>query len=70
MSTLFGILPLCGSSSEVFWSFFVTFMGIVFLGASHGLILMPVLLSLFGPILPKKEEEVENEDDNNNNNNN
>lgn len=49
MSTFMGVLPLTFSTSEVFNTFFVTFFGIVFLGAGHGLIFTPVVLSLIGP---------------------
>jgi uncharacterized membrane protein YdfJ with MMPL/SSD domain len=49
LSTLFGTLPLAFTSSEVFYTVFIAFMAIVVLGLGHGLILLPVLLSLVGP---------------------
>lgn len=50
VSTFLGTLPLAFSSSEIFRTVFVAFFGVVFLGATHGLILLPVLLSLAGPV--------------------
>ena len=49
-STLVGVLPLALSQSEIFWTTFIIFFGIVLLGLLHGLILLPVLLSMFGPL--------------------
>ena len=49
LSTLFGTLPLAFTSSEVFYTVFVGFVAICVLGLSHGIILLPVLLSLVGP---------------------
>jgi Niemann-Pick C1 protein len=51
-STFLGVLPLSFSGSEVFRTFFVTFLGIVFLGVGHGLIFMPVVLSMVAPHIP------------------
>ena len=49
ISTFLGVIPLAFSTSTIFNSIFVTFIGLVTLGAGHGLILLPVLLSLVGP---------------------
>eukprot|EP00978_Attheya_sp_CCMP212_P032502 scaffold127379_cov52-Attheya_sp.AAC.2 len=49
-TTLLGVVPLAFSTSQVFWNMFVLFLGLVTLGMGHGLILMPVLLSLIGPV--------------------
>ena len=48
ITTFLGTVPLVLSTSHVFYTVFVAFSGLVFLGASHGLILVPVLLSTFG----------------------
>ena len=60
LSTLVGVLPLALSSSEIFWTTFIVFFGLVLLGLLHGLVLLPVLLSMFGPldsILDDAEDE-------------
>ena len=45
-----GVIPLGFSSSEIFFTTFVIFFGLVFLGLLHGLVLLPVLLSMVGPL--------------------
>ncbi|CAB9510116.1 Pick C1-like protein 1 [Seminavis robusta] len=50
LSTLLGVVPLGFSSSELMRTVFVAFMGMVALGISHGLVVLPVVLSLVGPI--------------------
>jgi Niemann-Pick C1 protein len=49
ISTFLGILPLAFSSSEIFTTIFLTFLGLVTLGCGHGLVLVPVILSTIGP---------------------
>ena len=49
ISTFLGVIPLAFSTSQIFNTIFVTFIGLVTLGAGHGLILLPVLLSMLGP---------------------
>lgn len=48
MSTFLGVTPLILSSSEIFSTVCIAFLAMVALGVSHGLILLPVLLSYFG----------------------
>jgi Niemann-Pick C1 protein len=48
-TTFLGVLPLSFTNSEVFRTFFFTFLAIPLLGVAHGLVLLPVLLSLVGP---------------------
>lgn len=49
ISTFLGTLPLAFSTSEIYTTVFIAFLGLVLLGLAHGLILLPVLLSLVGP---------------------
>ena len=59
ISTFLGVLPLAFSTSTIFFTIFVTFMGLVTLGITHGLILLPILLSVVGPEsveIPVEEE--------------
>ena len=49
LSTLLGVLPLALSTSEVMRTVFVSFLTMVTLGCGHGLILLPILLSVIGP---------------------
>merc|ERR1712137_1145774 len=61
-STLVGVVPLAFSTSEIFWTTFIIFFGLVLMGLLHGLVLLPVLLSMFGPLdsIGEDEDEVEN----------
>jgi Niemann-Pick C1 protein len=49
LSTFLGILPLAFSKSEIFFTVFLAFFGLVILGLTHGLIVLPVVLSMIGP---------------------
>ncbi|CAB9507719.1 Pick C1-like protein 1 [Seminavis robusta] len=49
LTTFLGIVPLCISSTKIFMTVFLAFFGMVVLGIAHGLILLPVILSLVGP---------------------
>lgn len=55
LSTMLGVLPLALSTSNLMRTVFVGFFGMVALGLTHGLIVLPVLLSLVGPTAPMKE---------------
>ena len=61
-STFLGVLPLSLCSTEIFRIIFLTFLGIVGLGTTHGLVLTPVLLSLVGPLRPKRRPCPQSED--------
>ena len=58
-TTFLAILPLAFSSSQAFRVFFQMFFGIVLAGGAHGLIFMPVLLSVMGPSM-NMDTSVEN----------
>lgn len=47
-TTLLGTVPLIFSTSHIMYTVFVAFLGMVLLGVSHGLILLPVILSTIG----------------------
>jgi len=49
ISTFLGVLPLVLSTSYVLRTICACFFATVVLGVSHGLIFLPVLLSIFGP---------------------
>jgi len=49
LSTILGVLGLAFAPCYAYVTFFKMIFLVIFLGAMHGLILLPVLLSLFGP---------------------
>merc|ERR1712176_809384 len=61
ISTFLGAIPLAFSASVLFFTIFVAFLGMVVLGSAHGLILLPVLLSIFGPEDDHHQEKRHNE---------
>jgi predicted RND superfamily exporter protein len=60
ISTLLAISALSGSSSFVFLSFFKMVLGIVIFGLINGFVLLPVLLSLCGPLNKQKKVDSDN----------
>jgi Niemann-Pick C1 protein len=64
-TTLLGVLPLAFNTTGIFQVVFVTFIGLVVLGVGHGLVLLPVLLSICGPednivsLLKEDNDEIE-----------
>ena len=48
ITTFLGTCPLVLSSSHVFYTVFIAFLALVVLGVSHGLVLLPVILSTIG----------------------
>lgn len=59
-STFLAISVLAFSNSYVFTVFFRTWMGIVVFGISNGFLLLPIILSEFGPLIDHSAEEKEN----------
>uniref|UniRef100_A0A2P2HXT6 Patched domain-containing protein 3-like n=1 Tax=Hirondellea gigas TaxID=1518452 RepID=A0A2P2HXT6_9CRUS len=49
LSTILGIMTLVLAPSYIFITFFKTVFLVIFFGATHGIFLLPVLLSLLGP---------------------
>ena len=49
ITTFLAAVPLAFSSAYIFKTVFYCFFAIVSLGVTHGLVLLPVLLSYFGP---------------------
>lgn len=49
-STFLAIIVLSGSKSYIFQVFFKMWFGIIIFGVGNGFILLPVILSLFGPL--------------------
>lgn len=50
ISTFLGVLPLAATTSNIINTIFKGFIALVTLGISHGLVLLPVLLSYIGPV--------------------
>jgi len=59
MSTFVAVLILSVSQSYIFRVFFQQFFGICIFGAAHGLVFLPVLLSLVGPEQIALEESLD-----------
>lgn len=49
-TTFLGVIPLAFSTTKVFKMVFICFLAMVLLGVAAGLVLLPVLLSLTGPV--------------------
>jgi Patched family len=49
-TTFLGVVPLVLSSTHIFMTVFWAFLAIVVLGFTHGLILLPAVLSVIGPV--------------------
>ena len=56
MSTILGLIALVLAGTYIFMVFFKMVFLVIFIGAMHGMFLLPVLLSLFGPSSYKDEK--------------
>jgi hypothetical protein len=50
LSTFLAIVALAPSSSYIFTTFFKMWFGIIIFGVANGFILLPVMLSICGPL--------------------
>ncbi|CAD1473463.1 unnamed protein product [Heterotrigona itama] len=62
MSTILGLIALVLAGTYIFMVFFKMVFLVIFIGAMHGMFLLPVLLSLFGPSSYKDETESDKKD--------
>jgi multidrug efflux pump subunit AcrB len=56
LSTVLGLIPVTFVPSYIFYTFFKVTTLVMFFGAAHGLVLLPVLFSLFTCDKPDKDE--------------
>jgi len=61
LSTILGVLALLVAPSYIFITFFKVVFLVIVIAALHGLVLLPVLLSLFGPGSCSNNQEDEDE---------
>lgn len=64
VSTILGCIALLLAESYIFLVFFKMIFLVITFGALHGLFLLPVLLSLFGPVSCNKDPTIERQTDN------
>ena len=57
LSTFLGVIPLAFSTSTILRTVFTSLFSMVILGVTHGLILLPVVLSAFGPCTDIREDD-------------
>lgn len=62
VSTILAVVPLLLAESYIFLVFFKMVFLVIFFGAMHGLFLLPVMLSLFGPNSCSSVDNVDSED--------
>jgi patched domain-containing protein len=63
VSTILGVVALLLAQSYIFVVFFKMVFLVIFFGAMHGLFLLPVMLSLFGPNSCSKVDDTHSNDD-------
>jgi predicted RND superfamily exporter protein len=62
-STVIATIPLAFSSSKIFLAVFIIFMSFVVLSLVHGLVFLPILLTIFGPQDMESIGHEENDDE-------
>ncbi|XP_076180342.1 patched domain-containing protein isoform X1 [Ptiloglossa arizonensis] len=55
-STILGLIALVLAGTYIFMVFFKMVFLVIFIGAMHGMLLLPVLLSLFGPAYTEEDD--------------
>ena len=63
LSTFFAIVTLSPSRSYIFQAFFKMWFGIIVFGVCNGFVLLPVLLSLCGPLNKVDHKDLEAADE-------
>lgn len=56
LSTFLGVIPLAFSTSTILRTVFTSLLSMVILGVTHGLVLLPVVLSVIGPQTDIRED--------------
>ena len=59
LSTSLGVLPMALSTSEIMGTVFVSFFAMITIGVTHGLIFLPVVLSICGPLTHHVDDPLE-----------
>lgn len=63
LSTFLAVIPLAFSTSDIIGTVFTAFFSMVTLGVAHGLIFLPVVLSLVGPTMtPRLHQQKDTSD--------
>jgi uncharacterized membrane protein YdfJ with MMPL/SSD domain len=63
LSTALGVLPLAFSTSSIMSTVFISFFALIASGLAYGLVFLPVVLSLFGPLRVGHSEPLAGTDD-------
>ena len=58
LTTFLGVIPLAFSTTKIFMTVFISFLAMVTIGCSVGLVVLPVLLSIFGPVATATSSQI------------